>query len=247
MQLLCEAAPGLSERAADLHAIGLNVRRSYQPASRTWLTSAALSDTAADTYDQELAALIHDLKNEVVAAQIAAIRPAANRTERLQRDLTSSRHLDTAGGLASRLRDADMLYSAANLVGSTDLAPFMQAYVSDLIRRTPRIRIIPPTFAPAVVAIDERALRVVLDNLVKNAEEAMADGGQLTFDYTASPGDEAVLLEVADSGEGIPSDVIEAFQAGRPTTSSKRGGSGLRSPVVVLRYVFDPGCCAVSR
>ena len=75
-----------------------------------------------DDYDAELARLIHDLKNEVTAAQVASKRSAANRTEQLEAELTSSRHMDAAAALASRLRDADMLYAAADLLGSTDLS-----------------------------------------------------------------------------------------------------------------------------
>lgn len=228
MRLLCEAAPQFTMEIPERHAIGLNVKRGYRSARDTWLMAAAHSEPEADAYDHELARLIHDLKNEVTAAQVAAQLPAVGRTERLAAQQAASEHLDRAAELASRLRDTNMLYSAADLPGTTDLTTFIRAYVSDLIRRMPaNIRIVPPVITPAVVAIDHRALRMVLDNLVKNAQEAMEDGGEITIDYTASLADEAVLLELADSGSGIPNDVVEAFEAGRPTASRKREGSGL--------------------
>lgn len=228
MQLLCEATPRLSIRSPDHHGIQLNLQVSARPVRGAWLIRAAFSEHMVDDYDAELARLIHDLKNEVTAAQVASKRSAANRTERLEAELTSSRHMDAAAALASRLRDADMLYAAADLFGSTDLATFMQAYISDLIRRLPaNIRVLPPTLTPAVVALDERALRAVIDNLVKNAEQAMMNGGDITIDYTALLGEDMVLLEFTDSGRGIPKEVIEAFVAGRPIASSKREGSGL--------------------
>lgn len=228
MQLLCEAAPKMSVYSPDRHAIGLNVKDTTRSGRSAWLAAVARSDLQADDYDAELARLIHDLKNEVTAARVASERPAGGRTERLEAELSSSRHLDAAAALASRLRDADMLYAAADLFGSTDLATFMQSYVSDQIRRLPaHIRILPPTLTPAVVAIEERALRAVLDNLIRNAAEAMVNGGDITLDYAASQADDIVLLELADSGEGIPDEVIEAFAAGKPIASSKREGSGL--------------------
>jgi len=228
VQLLCEAAPGLSVHAPDRHAVGFNLKNYSGSGHSSWLTEAAHHAFEADDVDAELARLIHDLKNEVTAARVAAERPAVSRIERLEADLAASRHMDEAAALASRLRDADMLYAAGDLFGSTDLSTFMQAYVSDLIRRLPRlIRIIPPAFTPAVVAIEGRALRVVLDNLVNNAQQAMVNGGEITLDYTASQTDDVALLELADSGDGIPVEVIEALAAGNPVASSKRDGSGL--------------------
>jgi dsRNA-specific ribonuclease len=225
MQLLCEAASGLSVYAPDRYAVGFNLKNHSRSVLSSWLTAAAFE---TDDVDAELARLIHDLKNEVTAARVAAGRPAASRIERLEADLAASRHMEEAAALASRLRDTDMLYAAADLFGSTDLSMFMQAYVSDLIRRLPPlIRIIPPAFAPVVVAIEGRALRAVLNDLVKNAQQAMMNGGEITLDYTASQTDDVALLRLADSGKGISIEVIEALAAGSPVASSKFDGSGL--------------------
>ena len=71
----------------------------------------------------------------------------------------------------------------------------MQAYISDLIRRLPaNIRVLPPALTPAVVVLDQRALRAVIDNLVKNAEQAMMNGGDIAIDYMALQGEDMVLL-----------------------------------------------------
>ena len=227
MQLLCEAAPRLSVYVPERHSVEINVKDSPRFVRENWLTAAAFGEPQADDYEAELARLIHDLKNEVIAARVASERTVINRTERLEAQLASSRHMDSAAALALRLRDADMLYAAADLVGSTDLMTFMRSYISDQIRHlSASIRILPPALTPAVVAIDEHALRAVLDNLIKNAEEALAEG-EISLNYTAEPAEEVALIELTDSGGGIPAEVIEAFAAGRPITSSKREGSGL--------------------
>jgi signal transduction histidine kinase len=226
IRLLCEAAPRLSVHVPERDAIGLNVKDGPRSIRKNWLTAAAFGEQA-DDYDVELARLIHDLKNEVTAARVALERPVSSRTEGLEAKLASSRHMDAAAVLASRLRDADMLYTAADLVGSTDLATFMRSYISDQIRRFPAsIRILPPALTPAVVAIEEHALRAVLDNLIRNAEEAL-DEGEISLEYSAFPAEEVVLIELTDSGRGIPDEVIEAFAVGRPIASTKREGSGL--------------------
>ncbi|WP_143424938.1 ATP-binding protein [Geodermatophilus pulveris] len=228
MRLLGESSRRLVVDAPDAHSIELRVKNSLRSSNADWLTAAAYGEPAADDYDAELARLIHDLKNEVTGAKVASERNAGTRTERLEAQLASSRHVDAAAALASRLRDADMLYAAADLVGSTDVAAFMQGYVSDLMRQLPtHIRVVPPTLVPAVAAVDQRALRAVLDNLVKNAEQAMSAGGEITFEYTASPADDVLLIDIADTGDGIPVAVIEALAAGKPVSSSKREGSGL--------------------
>ena len=73
---------------------------------------------------------------------------------------------------------------------------------------------------PMILA-DGGRLKQVLLNLCKNAEEAMPQGGKLTVRGFQS-GDR-VVVEVRDTGEGIPADV-DAFQLFK---STKAGGSGM--------------------
>lgn len=83
-----------------------------------------------------------------------------------------------------------------------------------------RVRRELPAALPLVEA-DEAKLVQVLVNLVKNAAEAMAPGGTLTVHAHAV--DHAVLVEVADTGAGIP-EGIDVFE---PFRSTKAGGTGL--------------------
>jgi signal transduction histidine kinase len=70
---------------------------------------------------------------------------------------------------------------------------------------------------------DAQQLRIVFDNLVRNAREAMPSGGTLTF--TARPAGGLVEIEVADSGSGIkPEDVGKVME---PLFSTKAWGIGL--------------------
>jgi signal transduction histidine kinase len=182
----------------------------------------------SDEYEQSMATLIHDLKNEVTAARVALDQRPASRTEQLSAQHAASEHLDRVADLGRRLRDADLLYSAADLVGVTDLAPFLQAYSSDQIRRLPQqVRLVPPRLTPASVSIEERALRAILDNLIKNAQEAIPESGTITIEYESFLDDYRVLLEVANSGPPIPDSIIVALQSGQPIASAKRSGSGL--------------------
>jgi two-component system sensor histidine kinase HydH len=76
---------------------------------------------------------------------------------------------------------------------------------------------------------DEQKLRQVVINLIANARQAMAGGGTLTVRAyrTALRGDEAVGLEVEDTGGGIPPEVMRNIFNPFFTTKGKGTGLGL--------------------
>ena len=100
--------------------------------------------------------------------------------------------------------------------------------------------------SPDLPALDADAAQIkqVLINILQNAVQAMPDGGQLTLnafsapppeavgdddagrpDFLPAPEAEWVLLEVADTGEGIPAETQE--QIFSPFFSTKTYGTGL--------------------
>jgi signal transduction histidine kinase len=74
--------------------------------------------------------------------------------------------------------------------------------------------------------VDREKIKQVILNLCKNAVEAMPEGGTLTVKTTSS--EQGFVLEVIDTGEGIP-DGVDVFQLFRTT---KPEGSGLGLPIV---------------
>jgi nitrogen fixation/metabolism regulation signal transduction histidine kinase len=95
---------------------------------------------------------------------------------------------------------------------------------------------------PCVLA-DEDQIAGVLSNLVKNAVEAMADGGRLEVRTSrASPGAAGgpafVRIEIADTGCGIPEDIRDKVFDPYFTTKAKGTGLGL---AIVYRIVADHG------
>lgn len=82
---------------------------------------------------------------------------------------------------------------------------------------------------PAV--IDEVQLLRAIDNLARNAAEAMTDGVGTRFVVTIEQQGEALVLTGADDGPGLPASVREhLFQP--LTTVGKRGGTGLGLAIV---------------
>ena len=87
--------------------------------------------------------------------------------------------------------------------------------------------------APPVMA-DERALEQVLVNLVDNAIKYAPEGGEVRIELI--PGEEDVLIEVANSGPGIPAKhlprVFERFYRVDAGRSRELGGTGLGLAIV---------------
>lgn len=77
---------------------------------------------------------------------------------------------------------------------------------------------------PPVIA-DRELLKQVCLNLSKNGIEAMVDGGTLRLVERVDPEERQVLVEVHDSGPGIPSFLIDKIFD--PFFTTKEGGTGL--------------------
>jgi two-component system sensor kinase FixL len=78
--------------------------------------------------------------------------------------------------------------------------------------------------------IDGDRIKQALLNLIKNAAEAMPDGGKITIEAFAH--DDVVVLEISDTGTGIPLD-IDAFE---PFLTTKKEGTGVG--LVIVRQIL---------
>jgi two-component system phosphate regulon sensor histidine kinase PhoR len=86
----------------------------------------------------------------------------------------------------------------------------------------------------AVVTADEEAVRQILDNLIDNAIKYTPEGGRVRVAMRTT--DVGAVLEVADSGIGIPRDelprVFERFYRVDKARSRELGGTGLGLSIV---------------
>jgi signal transduction histidine kinase len=79
-----------------------------------------------------------------------------------------------------------------------------------------------PLSLPAALG-DIDQIRIVFANLIRNAREAMPEGGQLTL--SARAGDGVIETSVADTGVGIPPELLSRVM--EPLYSTKARGLGL--------------------
>lgn len=203
--------------------------------------AAMLSFTAVNPVDEALAHLLHDLKNQLSAADLALSMPAIGRTEALGNRLIASRHLDVAADISRRLRSATTTL-AVNPTGKTALTSFLRRYVPEKVLTAPQN--IAMSFredaGTPTVAISESAITAVLDNLIKNAFEALTpQGGHVGIKWVVESDSERVLIEVFNDGPAVPDHVVRALQSGQTIESTKVGGNGLglHSAAAVLASV----------
>ena len=86
------------------------------------------------------------------------------------------------------------------------------------------------------IALDRDQLEQVFFNLIKNALEAVKDGGKIALEIGA--GDNGVVTTIADSGAGIPAEqLVDLFE---PYRTTKEHGTGL-GLMISQRIVRDHG------
>lgn len=138
-----------------------------------------------------------------------------------------------AAGEKSLAALEDLLeWSRLQIVGATltaravPVAPLVQSCIqaaADLAAEK-KVRLATDEIAPSLTAFaDERAIRVVLRNLIGNALKFTGEGGQVRI--RAWQADGAVFLSVKDSGTGIPEDKLRQLLS-LGATSSTRGVRG---------------------
>jgi two-component system sensor kinase FixL len=169
--------------------------------------------------------IAHELRNplNVIKTSIYFLRNArspapekvAAHLERIDRQATLADNVITALHDFARLPEP--------VVQPISPQPLFQAIV-DSLSIPKNVQVAVECFGDStVVQADERQLSIVLSNLIRNACDAMPEGGKLTLAATVV-GDEA-RLSVIDTGKGIPSPELPSVM--EPLFSTKARGLGL--------------------
>jgi PAS domain S-box-containing protein len=173
----------------------------------------------------------HEVRNPInnistgiqyVAARLGKDHPLAESLERVRRECTRLDQLMT-----------DVLFFARPLelrMEPLDLADMLGRL---LVRWQPRLQqarvAVHTAFDPATprCEADPRTLEQVIVNVITNAVQAMSEGGTLSLTLTPAEGPQGrvVELRLADTGPGIPPDVLDRIFD--PFYTTKKDGTGL--------------------
>jgi two-component system NtrC family sensor kinase len=216
------AAASLSTQLASLEEQQRALTERLKSADAAILQAARLAAVG-----QLSAAIAHEINNPLYAARNCLYLLEDEPPERVRDSgylAIAREQLARIAGIIQRMRD---FYRPAR----GDLAP---ADVNDLLQdtlalaglntRNAQIKIIfTPDHALPSVLCNADQLRQVFLNLVLNAIEAMPNGGVLTVRTVAGP--TVALIEIQDSGAGIPEDIrTHLFE---PFFTNKPNGTGL--------------------
>jgi signal transduction histidine kinase len=169
--------------------------------------------------------IAHELRNplNVIKTSVYYLLNArtpnpAKTAEHLQR---IERHVLTADGVITAL--SDFARMPLPNVRPFVLAECLREVLEDTtIPEKVRVTLVLPATLPRALA-DVDQVRIVFGNLIRNAREAMPEGGELTLRGTAI--EEGVELTVADTGVGIaPENLSRVLE---PLFSTKARGLGL--------------------
>lgn len=193
----------------------------------------------------------HEFNNLLTVVLGSLERATANTVDESQK-----RHLERAEWGARRAGQlaAELLSLArrqANEEHTMDLNEVLHDFQDTLAQIVPHGVHVSLDLAPAPVLarLDSGQLELVLLNLVRNAADAMPDGGQLRLSTRVLPapeaaallnGREVVELVVADTGQGMPPEVIERATELFFTTKAAGKGTGL-GLFLALEFVDKSG------
>lgn len=183
---------------------------------------------SSDPLVRTFASSAHDLKNLLLAIDGHVANAAQAPSRRYQYLAAAEQTLFTARASARTLL---LLFQTLALA---DYKPFvltevLKQFVADLHRRVPEGVTLQAIQDSSMVVIlgDEYLLHAALENLCKNAIEALGKSGLLRIEWVYDPECHSVLIEVADNGPGIPENVLSALAEQVPAPSNKTYGCGL--------------------
>jgi signal transduction histidine kinase len=178
---------------------------------------------------------IHEIKNHLstlkLNLQLLAEEFADPQNQRERRALERARRLENE---CERLVEVSNDFLRFARVKDLDLRPAdLGPVIEELLdffgpmARAHHIDI--KTYLPAdlpPVDLDRDLFKQALLNLLLNAQQAMPDGGLLTFQAQREP--DGVTLSLIDTGKGMPPEVLA--KVFRPFYSTRTGGTGLGLP-----------------
>ncbi len=205
----------LDELAQDISKMGKEIQESHDQKVKSEKMVAI---------GQLSARLAHDLRNPLSILQatieIMQLRNKTTSTEKDQKDFERmNRSIDR---INNQIEDV-LNFVRVRPTQRQDVT--LSSIVNDsleLLKIPEEMKIIKPT-DDVTINCDKKQIEVVMVNLIKNGIESIPDNGTITINYHDSK--ENHVIEVQDSGKGIPEDKIDKIF--EPLFTTKKTGTGL--------------------
>lgn len=158
------------------------------------------------------------------------------------RNLTPEKHAEHLNRIERQVELADGVITTLSNFARMPVPSLRPTFVGPCVREAleahppapgveVEVRLLTTSLAPALADADQ--LRIVFGNLIRNAHDAMAQGGRLTISDRQVDG--AVEVVIADTGVGISKpDLVRIME---PLYSTKARGLGLG--LVIVRAILD--------
>jgi two-component system OmpR family sensor kinase len=203
-------------------------------------TAARVADGARQDRRRFLLRLDHELRNPITAIGMALANSesAGDGDDRLRALSSAHTQLDRLGRLLSDLRKLAELETERIERVPVDIAPVLGDVV-DALRELPQapertisVHLPRAPWPPPRVPGDPDLLFLALFNLAANAVKYSRPGD--TIELRAFDDDHALVIEVADTGQGIPADELDQVwqELARGRAARVEPGTGLGLPLV---------------
>jgi len=192
------------------------------------LNSFKMTNMLSRSENQTTSQLLHDLKNQLIAYQVSLDTAATDRTSILRAKFEASQHLDNAIAIYHSL-EAVSDSMATPTMESIDIERFIRLYISDKLTKLPtNIRLdMPKTTGSSIIHTSKSFLYSIFENLIKNAVEAMPNGGEIRIDWIYDNSVDLLMIDISDTGSGLSPETLNKIKSRRIVDSSKRKGSGI--------------------
>ncbi|MGQ9921130.1 MAG: two-component system sensor histidine kinase NtrB [Desulfobacca sp.] len=173
--------------------------------------------------------IVHEIKNPlmIIGGFAQQLLKAKTLDEKgLQKLSIIAEEVGRLETLMAEMRDYSRPPTLKREIGRIErlLQELMDLYCEFLQEKNIRLVLTPMAPQPTYL-LDYQQLRQVLVNLIKNAAEAMPQGGTITLSVERRP--PHLEIKVADTGEGMTPDVVENIFTPYFTTKTKGSGLGL--------------------
>jgi len=201
--------------------------------------------TDIDALNTKVHEVVHEANNPlgIVSNYLASLSQKLNDKEDVQEELSILREeLDRASNILLRLRDVDQKEEDSN-DGSDinhEIQSLLTLYKSSLFLTKGISHTFSPDLAMTRHFISKNNLRQILTNLMKNAVEALPEGGQIEVSTNSSivvDGSTYTEIKIEDNGPGIPETLRSAlFSPVFSTKGADHSGLGLS---ITKKLVMD--------